>query len=277
MALPGQDQIDPRRLMMAQALAGGQLPMSVMPPSAQPGGQADPRAQMAAALQGGQQQPPPQQPPVQMAQAEPPPGQFGGTSLQAQGLNGLVQGGQLSQTEANQAAAGITAPAEIAARVGLAQVFLGQYPAIREIAARGDLTGPVDHATARMGFGEKGEAWRRIESGVDALRRMLTGAGMTANETENYISRYQPSLLNRGEDLVSKLDQLALEVKSVSEIVASGRGLEGLMQRVRQQASGGYQPSQADTPAQQPAGRQPQGGGDWMDLGDGVRIRAVGQ
>lgn len=114
--------------------------------------------------------------------------------------------------------------AEVAARLGLAQSFLGQLPDIKKRVAAGEITGPIDAARAYAGIGGPGEIRRQIDSGAEALLRMLTGAGMNNQEASQYIRRYQFSPTDTAETLISKLNQLERELNSVGETVGRGRG-----------------------------------------------------
>lgn len=116
-------------------------------------------------------------------------------------------------------------PAEQAARKALSDVFLQQAPDIIKAAEGGALTGIIDQAFTHAGFAnpisgvDAGEMNRQIKSGVDALRRNLTGAGMSASESEEYVSRYQPSRTDTAAKLASKLRQLETELKAYSQVL----------------------------------------------------------
>src|SRR5690606_19254745 len=113
---------------------------------------------------------------------------------------------------------------EAAGRLGLAQSFLNELPTIRKGIEDGKLTGGIDVATARRGIGESGRLYARIESGVDALRRTLTGAGMPMEEAAQYVRRYQPSYVDTQETLLDKVNQLETELKGNIEAIMRGRG-----------------------------------------------------
>ena len=104
-------------------------------------------------------------------------------------------------------------PGEQAARVALTEEYLANSPAISEQIDAGNLTGPIDQLSARVGYGKAGEAYRQLESGIDALRRGLTGAGMSGSETEEYTRRYKPAPTDTAATLKSKKEQLDRELR----------------------------------------------------------------
>jgi hypothetical protein len=116
-----------------------------------------------------------------------------------------------------------TIPAEVAGRVGLADVYLQKSPAIRKEIESGALTGPVDLTKARSGFGTGGVVHRDIESGVDALRRSLTGAGMPAAEANDYVKRYLPTYQDDANSLATKHDRLVEELTAMRGKIMQGR------------------------------------------------------
>lgn len=114
--------------------------------------------------------------------------------------------------------------AEVAARLGLAKSFLGQLPDIKRRVEAGELTGPIDAAMGKLGVGGAGELRRQIDSGAEALLRMLTGAGMNKEEAADYTRRYKFDPTDKSSTVISKLDQLERELNSVGETVGKGRG-----------------------------------------------------
>jgi hypothetical protein len=134
-------------------------------------------------------------------------------------------------------------PGELAARIGLANHFISEAPALREKLKSGAATGLWDRAQA--GFNSASEQaviYRKMQSGADALQRMLTGAGMNNTEAAAYASRYLPTFTDDAASATSKLDQLVAELKSTKEMLMRGRG---------------------GTPDEE----------GWTDMGNGVRIR----
>lgn len=114
--------------------------------------------------------------------------------------------------------------AEVAARLGLAKSFLSELPEIKRRVEAGELTGPIDAAKGKLGMGAPGEIRRKIDSGAEALLRMLTGAGMNKEEAAEYTRRYKFDPTDKASTVVSKLNQLEQELNSVGETVGKGRG-----------------------------------------------------
>jgi len=115
-------------------------------------------------------------------------------------------------------------PAEVAARLGLAKSFLGQLPDIKRRVEAGDLTGLYDGTLAHFNIGDAGELKRQISSGSEALLRNLTGAGMNYDEAKKYVARYEPEVNDSSKTVISKLNQLERELRSVNDVVSKGRG-----------------------------------------------------
>jgi hypothetical protein len=114
--------------------------------------------------------------------------------------------------------------AEVAARLGLAKSFLGELPEIKRRVEAGELTGPIDAVKGKLGMGAAGEIRRKIDSGAEALLRMLTGAGMNKEEAAEYTRRYKFDPTDKASTVISKLNQLEQELTSVGETVGKGRG-----------------------------------------------------
>lgn len=114
--------------------------------------------------------------------------------------------------------------AEVAGRLGLAKSFLGQLPEIRKRVEAGEITGPVDAGMAMLGMGGPGEIRRQMDSGAEALLRILTGAGMNMEEAREYTRRYRFDPTDKSTTVLSKLNQLERELNSVGETVGKGRG-----------------------------------------------------
>mgnify|MGYP006921294528 CR=1 FL=1 len=125
---------------------------------------------------------------------------------------------------ATAAKAGVALPAEMGARIGLGDEFLTEdLPQIKKDVAAGVATGPVDAIAGWAGVGRQGEIRRRIQTGLDAMLRNLTGAGMTADEMARYEARYAPSLFDTPESLASKLDGLERDLKAVKGGAVAGK------------------------------------------------------
>ncbi len=76
----------------------------------------------------------------------------------------------------------------------------------------------------KAGYGQQGRLYARIESGADALQRMLSGAGMPESEARAYARRYMPSAADTAGIVDQKLTQLESELSNQMEIVMRGRG-----------------------------------------------------
>jgi hypothetical protein len=114
---------------------------------------------------------------------------------------------------------------DLAGRIGLADSFLGEAPAIRTKIVGGEATGLVDRTQAGWNSSStQAEVRRKILSGVDALKRMLSGAGLPIAEQAEYEMRYLPSYTDDAASAASKLDQLTMELKKTKEMVLRGRG-----------------------------------------------------
>jgi hypothetical protein len=125
---------------------------------------------------------------------------------------------------ATAAKAGVALPAEMGARIGLGDEFLTEdLPGIKKDVAEGVATGPLDYLTGWAGRGRQGEIRRRLLTGVDALRRNLTGAGMSATETEEYVGRYLPSMTDDAKTLASKIDGLERDLRAVKGGAVAGK------------------------------------------------------
>jgi hypothetical protein len=115
-------------------------------------------------------------------------------------------------------------PADLTGRLAVTEEYLDQAPNINKDVEAGNITGPVDHFQAKYGWGRKNEVYRQIQSGVDALRRSLTGAGMPVAEANNYVSRYEPALTDDAPKLASKQKQLQAELSRYQDLARQGRG-----------------------------------------------------
>ena len=115
-------------------------------------------------------------------------------------------------------------PGELAARVGLSGDFLEQAPKLRERIAAGEVTGLIDVNRAQNGLGEQGEIYRQLQSGTDALMRLLTGAGMNETEARQYAERYLPTWRDTADSAATKLDNLVRELGATRDTAMRGRG-----------------------------------------------------
>ncbi len=115
-------------------------------------------------------------------------------------------------------------PGELAARVGLSGDFLEQAPKLKERIKAGEVTGLIDVNRAQQGIGEQGEIYRQLQSGTDALMRLLTGAGMNETEARQYSERYLPTWRDTADSAATKLDNLVRELGATRDTAMRGRG-----------------------------------------------------
>lgn len=115
-------------------------------------------------------------------------------------------------------------PAELSARLGLANKFLKEAPTLRSQISKGSATGGVDYAIGAFGLGESGKIQRRVADGADALQRMLTGAGMPASEAKDYSNRFRITAKDTSATATDKLDNLETVLKSQMEMAMRGHG-----------------------------------------------------
>lgn len=116
-----------------------------------------------------------------------------------------------------------------AARLGLTKSFLEQLPGIKQSVQNGEATGLVEGSLGAAGFGRAAEIRRQVQSGVDALLRNLTGAGMSQTEAENYAKRYAIGWGDSQDTVLSKLRQLDRELRSSADVLGRGRGGAGFI------------------------------------------------
>jgi hypothetical protein len=119
---------------------------------------------------------------------------------------------------------GTSLPAEVGARIGLGDNFIkNDYPEVIKMIKNGDATGPIDYAQGIFGRGNSGIVQRRMASGADALRRGLTGAGMSVTESEEYARRYLPQPTDDAETLLRKAEGLKDDLESVTSGAIKGK------------------------------------------------------
>ena len=114
--------------------------------------------------------------------------------------------------------------AEQAGRVGLANDALSQLPEAKEMAESGALTGPLDYAKGKLGWGDQGRLYRELSAGSEAITRMLTGAGMNMSEAKREASQYLPQITDTPESLSNKVEQLNRRLENINSVVIRGRG-----------------------------------------------------
>lgn len=119
---------------------------------------------------------------------------------------------------------GTTISAELSARLGLAQKFLGESEGLKTQVGQGVATGPIDYIQGALGYGESGQVQRRIADGADALQRMLTGAGMPQSEATDYSNRFRATFRDNDATLTDKLTNLENVLKAQMAMATRGKG-----------------------------------------------------
>lgn len=136
-------------------------------------------------------------------------------------ITGQLVGEPLGRAETRKSSA---LPPELAGRVAMAENFLKQAPALREEIKSGGVTGPLQGMGAQFGVGKAGSTYRKIQSGVDALLRSLTGAGMSIPEAQQYAARYLPAPTDSAATVLDKFDELSQELDGMIKKAYEGRG-----------------------------------------------------
>jgi hypothetical protein len=119
---------------------------------------------------------------------------------------------------------GTQLPAELAARIAVADDGLRVLPAIIKRAENGDLTGVFDWVWGKVGLGQQGEDRRDISGASEAITRLLTGAGMNAPEIAREAWMYTPALTDDAPTVASKLTRLSEKLAAAKEAALTGRG-----------------------------------------------------
>ncbi|MGX1163735.1 hypothetical protein AB7M16_000001, partial [Bradyrhizobium sp. USDA 372] len=122
---------------------------------------------------------------------------------------------------------------EIVARVGLARSFIGTLPDLKARVARGDvgIDNWQNHAQAMANVGAPGETKRMLDAGVEALTRMLTGAGMNIDEAKRQARQYSITAQDTKWTINSKIDALTRHLDSIGEDLGRSRGGGNLLRR----------------------------------------------
>jgi hypothetical protein len=119
---------------------------------------------------------------------------------------------------------GTSIPAEVGSRIGLGQEFLEKdYPNIIKMIKDGDATGPVNYAAGYFGRGNSGIVQRRMATGIDSLRRSLTGAGMSQGEAKEMAGRYAPLMTDDAETLMRKAEGLKQDLEAAAKGAIRGK------------------------------------------------------
>lgn len=117
-------------------------------------------------------------------------------------------------------------PGELAARIGMAENFLSKdLPEIRSAVKAGNVTGLFDRFQAANNSGSvQARTYQKIQSGVEVLSRLLSGAGMTKDEIAEKTARYLPTYTDDANSVAAKMDQLEAELNATKDMAMRGRG-----------------------------------------------------
>jgi hypothetical protein len=117
-------------------------------------------------------------------------------------------------------------PGELAARVGMAENFLSNdLPVIRSSVKEGNVTGLYDRFQAANNSGsDQARTYQKIQSGVEVLSRLLSGAGMTKDEIAEKTARYLPTYTDDAKSVAAKMDQLEADLIATKDMAMRGRG-----------------------------------------------------
>jgi hypothetical protein len=114
-------------------------------------------------------------------------------------------------------------PAEIGTRMALGTSWASQVPDILASIEEGTTSG-LNRAGMALGAGNGAAVARRQQSGVDALVRSLTGAGMNLQEAQKYAGRYEIQANDKTETQRNKVLQLAQELRTIDNSVSKQYG-----------------------------------------------------
>ena len=130
---------------------------------------------------------------------------------------------------------------DIAGRLGLAKSFLGEADATRARIEAGEAKGIMNQSQMALNMGGPGEIWRKESDGADVMQRLMTGAGMPKQEAATYSARFEPSIGDSRETMLSKHDQLVKNLKNIYEVAATGRATADDIRKVMDLATTGPQ------------------------------------
>jgi hypothetical protein len=127
----------------------------------------------------------------------------------------VIEGGTASQL-----------PAEIAGKVGIIDTFFERAPVIDEAIKAGDFSDKNIQGRLALAtnVGQMGEINRIFKQGEDAIRRVLTGAGMAVSEADNYASQYLPQATDSEQTIKQKYDAMTKTLTNMRKSMTRGRG-----------------------------------------------------
>jgi hypothetical protein len=117
-------------------------------------------------------------------------------------------------------------PAEVSGKLAIIDTFFERAPTIDDAIKAGDFADK--NITGRMALatnvGQMGEINRIFKQGEDAIRRVLTGAGMAISEADNYASQYLPQATDSEKTIKQKYDAMTKTLTNMRKSMTQGRG-----------------------------------------------------
>jgi hypothetical protein len=161
----------------------------------------------------------------------------------------------LDDKELALAKLGLDMPAETAARIQVGKSFLDQYPDLRYMIEKGAVTGLGDYVAGKVNpQSDSASVQRKLNSGVRAMRYMLSGATLGKEEGAEYGADYQPAFLDSNVSLMDKTDQLAREMQYAMRGLAMGRGGMELINDLNAGKASEFNPDNEFMTSRPPAG-----------------------
>jgi len=147
-------------------------------------------------------------------------------------------------------------PADLAGKTAVAEAFfLIGTPQIEDAINKGLFANDNYgfRAQLQLGVGEAGNIIRQFKLGQEAIRRVLSGAALSATEVEDYVSRYLPSSTDSEKTIKQKYGDLKTTVTEIREAVLTGRASQAEIKKIMEKK----RPSEPD--AIPPQGNATQG------------------
>ena len=152
---------------------------------------------------------------------------------------------------------GTVLPADLAGKTAVAEAFfLIGTPQIEDAINQGLFANDnyAFRAQLQLGVGEAGNIIRQFKLGQEAIRRVLSGAALSATEVEDYVSRYLPSSTDSEKTIKQKYGDLKTTVTEIREAVLTGRASQAEIKNIMNKK----RPSEPDAiPAKGNAAQEP--------------------
>ena len=130
---------------------------------------------------------------------------------------------------------GTVLPADLAGKTAVAEAFfLIGTPQIEDAINQGLFANDnyAFRAQLQLGVGEAGNIIRQFKLGQEAIRRVLSGAALSATEVEDYVSRYLPSSIDSEKTIKQKYGDLKTTVTEIREAVLTGRASQAEIKKI---------------------------------------------